>query len=216
MDSYQNKMDTYEETFETWNKVACLYQDKFMDLDIYNESYDFFCSLTRPSAKLLEMGCGPGNISKYLLTKRPDLNIFGIDIAPKMIELARQNNPGARFAIMDCRKMDEISQKYDGVISGFCLPYLSQNDVEKIFRDCSALLNGDGLLYTSFIARDPDRSGFQEGSSGGRTYFYFHSADEIKRQLHANGFRLTKTFEVEYHKTPSEEEIHTVIIAKKE
>ena len=30
----------YTETFETWNKVAALYQDKFMDLDLYNDTYE--------------------------------------------------------------------------------------------------------------------------------------------------------------------------------
>lgn len=30
----------YKETFEIWNKVASLYQEKFMNLDLYNDSYD--------------------------------------------------------------------------------------------------------------------------------------------------------------------------------
>ena len=37
-------MDKYKETFKTWNKVASLYQDKFMELDLYNDTYDFICS----------------------------------------------------------------------------------------------------------------------------------------------------------------------------
>jgi 16S rRNA A1518/A1519 N6-dimethyltransferase RsmA/KsgA/DIM1 with predicted DNA glycosylase/AP lyase activity len=62
-------MDSYQETFETWDKVALLYQEKFMNLDIYNGTYDFFCnlfSMTKP--RVLEIGCGPGNITKYILT----------------------------------------------------------------------------------------------------------------------------------------------------
>ena len=31
-------MDRYKETFESWDKVASLYQDKFMNLDIYRAS----------------------------------------------------------------------------------------------------------------------------------------------------------------------------------
>lgn len=59
----------YKETFETWNKGASMYQDKFMDLDLYNENYDFFCdSLNKPNSKILEIGCGPGNITKYILS----------------------------------------------------------------------------------------------------------------------------------------------------
>jgi len=52
-----------------------------------NDTYDFICnSIDKPNAKLLEIGCGPGNITKYLIAKRPDFDIFGIDIAPNMIE----------------------------------------------------------------------------------------------------------------------------------
>ncbi len=49
-------MDTYKETFETWNKVASLYQDKFMDMDLYNDTYDFICdSIVKDKADLLEI-----------------------------------------------------------------------------------------------------------------------------------------------------------------
>ena len=79
-------MKRNKETFETWNKIALLYQNKFMDFELYNETYDFICnSIIKEKAKILEIGCGPGNITKYLLSKRPDFNIYGIDIAPNMI-----------------------------------------------------------------------------------------------------------------------------------
>jgi 16S rRNA A1518/A1519 N6-dimethyltransferase RsmA/KsgA/DIM1 with predicted DNA glycosylase/AP lyase activity len=74
-------MDRYKETFDTWNNIASIYQDKFMDLDVYNDTYDHICNaVTKPKAKLLDIGGGPGNITKYLLSKRPDFDIFGIGI----------------------------------------------------------------------------------------------------------------------------------------
>jgi 2-polyprenyl-3-methyl-5-hydroxy-6-metoxy-1,4-benzoquinol methylase len=113
-------MDQYEETFNTWNNIAAIYQDKFMDLQLYNDSYDFICnSLTIYKAKLLEIGCGPGNISKYLLSKKPDFDILGIDIAPNMIQLAKVNNPTATFKVMDSRQIMDLNTKYDGIICGF-------------------------------------------------------------------------------------------------
>lgn len=116
-------MDQYQETFQTWNKVASLYQDKFMDLDLYNESYNIIChSITKAGASILDLGCGPGNITKYLLSKRPDFNILGIDIAPAMIELAKQHNPTARFETMDIRQIEQIKIRFDGIMAGFCLP----------------------------------------------------------------------------------------------
>jgi 2-polyprenyl-3-methyl-5-hydroxy-6-metoxy-1,4-benzoquinol methylase len=209
-------MDRYKETFDTWNKIASLYEDKFMDLDLYNNTYDFICnSIGNNRAKLLEIGCGPGNITKYLLSKRPDFDIYGIDIAPNMIELAQRNNPTASFAIMDIRLINELETKYDGIVCGFCLPYLSDTDSTKLIADSYNLLNENGLIYLSFVEGDPSKSGFQVGSSGDRSYFYFHSFDLLKNKLVESKFDEFKTFKVAYKKSRTETEIHTILTAKK-
>ncbi len=208
-------MDRYKETFDTWNKVASLYQDKFMYLDLYNDTYDFICdSITRDNATILEIGCGPGNITKYLLSKRPDFDIFGIDIAPKMIELAKLNNPTADFAVMDCRQINNLDKKYDGIIGGFCLPYLSQTESNQLISASYDLLNDNGLIYLSFVEGDPDKSDFKVGS-GGRVYFYYHTLDDIKSQLDSFRFWDIKTFKVKYTISETEFDIHTILTAKK-
>lgn len=209
-------MDHYKETSETWNRLATRYEDRFMDLDLYNGTYDHICnSITKPNGRILEIGCGPGNITKYLLSKRPDFDILGIDIAPNMIELAKKNNPSARFAVMDCRQIDQISEKYDGIVAGFCLPYLSQADSRKLITDCYHLLNEGGLIYISFVEGDPIQSGFQVTSSGDRSYFYFYKLDDLKANLIEHKFEELNTFKVEYKRSASEIDIHTILTARK-
>ena len=208
-------MDRHNETFDTWNKIADIYQDKFMDLNLYNESYDYICnSVTKRKAKLLEIGCGPGNITKYLLTQRPDFEIFGIDIAPNMVELAKRNNPTASFAIMDSRQISNLDKKYDGIISGFCLPYLSQTESNELIANSYELLNDNGLFYLSFVEGDPQKSDFKVGS-GGRVYFNFHNLEDLKTQLVKTKFDDIKTFKVKYKTSEAEFEIHTILTAKK-
>jgi 2-polyprenyl-3-methyl-5-hydroxy-6-metoxy-1,4-benzoquinol methylase len=209
-------MDRYKETFDTWNKMASLYQDKFMDLDIYNDTYDFICnSIRKVNAKILEIGCGPGNITKYLLKKRPDFDIFGIDIAPSMIELAKINNPTAAFSVMDSRRINELKSKYNAIVCGFCLPYLSEADCEKLIADSFNLLEEDGLIYLSFVEGDPAKSGFQTGSSGDRSYFYFHQLETIKAHLIENSFGEIAITKLDYKRSESQKEQHTIITAKK-
>lgn len=208
-------MDKYEETFETWNNIASLYQDKFMELDLYNNTYDYICdSVTKPRAKLLEIGCGPGNITKYLLSKRPDFDIFGIDIAPNMIELAKKNNPTANFAVIDSRQINRIETKYDGIIGGFCLPYLSHNESNNLISNSYNLLNENGLIYLSFVEGDPAESNFKVGS-GGRVYFHFHNLDDLKKQLIKTKFDEIEIFRVKYKTSETEFDIHTILTAKK-
>jgi 2-polyprenyl-3-methyl-5-hydroxy-6-metoxy-1,4-benzoquinol methylase len=209
-------MDRYKETFDTWNKVASLYQEKFMDLDLYNYTYDFICdSIKKDKANILEIGCGPGNITKYLLSKRPNFDILGIDIAPNMIELAKRNNPTAQFKIMDCREIGELTTKYDGIVGGFCLPYLSDTDSSKLIVDSYNLLNGGGYIYLSFVEGDPIKSGFVAGSSGDRSYFYYHNLDNLKSQLIDKDFDEIKIFKVNYKRSETQQELHTIVIAKK-
>ena len=57
--------DHYKITIQTWKKVAKLYEEKFMDFEIYNESYEaFYSEISKPNASILEIGCGPGNVEK--------------------------------------------------------------------------------------------------------------------------------------------------------
>jgi len=209
-------MDKYQETFETWNKIASAYESKFMGLGLYNETYDFICSaIVKENAKVLDVGCGPGNIAKYLLSKRPDLQISGIDIAPNMVKLAKRNNPTANFKIMDVRNISELKTKYDGIVCGFCLPYLSETDSKKLIFDAPDLLSDQGLLYLSFVAGDQSNSGFQAGSSGDRVYFYYHNPEFLKAQLVGCGFNVLKVFYINYIKADNSQETHTIVIAKK-
>lgn len=208
-------MDKYKETFETWNNIASVYQDKFMDLDLYNKTYDYICStLCKDKAKLLEIGCGPGNITKYLLSKRPDFDIFGIDIAPNMVALAKKNNPTANFAVMDSRHINSLTAKYDGIISGFCLPYLSPTESNTFILHAYDLLNENGLVYLSFVEGNPDHSEFKVGS-GGRVYFHYHNLDDLKKQLMHAKFNKIETFKVRYPTSATAYDIHTILIAQK-
>lgn len=204
--------DIYKETFGTWDKMAELYEQKFMPMEIYNASYDAFCkALDKEDAAIFEIGCGPGNIAKYILKQKPRCTFFGTDVAPSMVELARKNNPTATFEVMDCRLLDELKEKYDGIIAGFCLPYLSQTDTEKLVRDCNSLLSPDGVLYISFVAGAVIESGYKTNSYGDRVYFHYHEKETLKKLLIQNGFEEPIESDVPYHG----EEVHTIFITRK-
>lgn len=208
--------DHYKETFETWNKVAALYQGKFMKLDIYNDTYDAFLGLlSKNNQHILEIGCGPGNISRYLLRQRPDLQLLGTDIAPNMVQLAAINNPDATFIQLDCREIHQLTQLFNGIVVGFCIPYINEVEVQKLIADCQNLLNEDGVLYLSFLEGETSESGFQTGSSGDRVYFYYHPLDSIEKMLHTFGFEQAHVFHIPYPLSGDHTAIHTVVIARK-
>ena len=215
MDDQEN--DKYTITFETWNKVASIYQDKFMDLDIYNDTYDFFCSaIIGKHPRILEIGCGPGNITRYLQTKRQDFQIDATDIAPNMIDLATKNNPTVACYILDAKNIETLETKFDGIMCGFCLPYLSWDDVRKFIKDCFWLLHIDGIFYISFIEGDYEKSGYQYGSTWDRTYLYYHSRENLLELLRTSGFNIIYSSNKNYKKSNIVSDIHTIVIAKKD
>ncbi len=209
-------MNPHQETITTWNKVAQLYQEKFMDLEMYNESYVLFCAaIEKSKASVLEIGCGPGNITKQLLSIRNDFSIHGIDFSSNMIELAQKNNPTVQFEVMDARNILKLNITFDGIIAGFCLPYLSEEESLKLIADASTLLNNNGILYISFVEGDPTRSGFHASSTGDRTYFYYHKLTNITNGFIDAGFENPRVIHVNYVNANSKQEVHTILIAKK-
>ena len=174
--------DRNEITFGTYDSAAKNYWDKVMDMDLYDDTYDMFCELIeKKNADIFEIACGPGNVTKYLLSKRPDFNIIASDIVPNMIELAKKNNPQADFQILDCRDIETIDNKFDAIMCGFCMPYLSKEECCKLIVDTSELLNSNGLLYFSTMEDDYDKSGFETTSFSGedKVYIYYHQADYL-------------------------------------
>lgn len=211
-------MDTkYQETFNTWNKIAHSYEGTFMDLELYNDTYDVLCeSITKDKANILEIGCGPGNISRYITAHNPSYKIFAIDVAPKMVELAKKNNPNTDFQVMDCRNLKDIQQTFDAIICGFIIPYLSSSDCSKLISDCNNLLENNGVFYVSFVAGNYADSGYITGSTGDRTYFYYHDLKSIKKELEMYALNVISIEERAYKKSDGTIEIHTIIISKKD
>ncbi len=189
-----NNMDKYSINKQTYNELAKQYQDKFMDLEIYHHTYDFFCDLiVKQNPAILDIACGPGNITKYLLTKRPDFNVFAIDVAPNMIQLAKANNPSATFAVKDARDIGQLQQSFDGIICGFGLPYLSKPDAKRLIHDVAGLLNSGGVLYLSTMEEEDTRSGFKGSSiSDHQVYIHYYQADELIAELEEQGFIIER------------------------
>lgn len=187
-----------------------------MNLSLYNQSYDLFCDLLPAGQiRLLEVGCGPGNICRYLLNKRPDLDILGTDQSLNMLALAEKNNPGARFMRLDARELSSLSESFDALVSGFCLPYLDPHAVRRFFADAYALLNKNGLLYLSFVEGPHGKAEWQEGSSGDRSCFWYFETERLCAELRHAGFSIANTLELAFTKANKNIEWHKILLARK-
>jgi ubiquinone/menaquinone biosynthesis C-methylase UbiE len=209
-------MDKNKIAVEVFDKLAKEYQDKFMNVDLYKDTFDLFCNtISNKNAEILEIACGPGNITKYILKKRPGFRITGTDLSPNMLELAKLNNPGAGFQLMDCRQLDKVGKKYDAIMCGFCLPYLSKKEAVKLISDAAALLNLNGVLYLSTMEDDYSKSGFKKGSTGDEIYMHYHEAAYLEEALKENNFKIADLQRKEYPAEDGTQTTDLIIIAVK-
>lgn len=169
---------------DIFDRLAEVYQSKFMDVSMYSKSFDFFCdSLNKVGSSVLDLGCGPGNITKYLLDKRPDFNLLGIDLAPNMVQLAIANNPNAQFRVLDGRQINTIEASFDGIICGFLLPYLNKEETFNLLADAVEKLEEDGWLYLSTMEGKYHLSSWKKGSAGDEIFMHFHEHDYLVDHL---------------------------------
>lgn len=211
-------MNQNESTIKTWDKLAEKYQNKFMDVTLYDASYDLFCdAVAKEDASVLEIGSGPGNITKYLHSKHPDYKILATDVAPSMIELAQINNPTAEFLVLDARDINKIDQKFDAIMCGFCLPYLSKEESIQLIKDSHSLLKDNGILYFSVIENDYDKSESQTSSDGEHTMFvYYHEAAYLQKALDDCNFKTVEVIRIDYPKPNNAVDTHLIFIVRKQ
>ncbi|WP_339858528.1 class I SAM-dependent methyltransferase [Pseudohongiella acticola] len=183
-------MDDLKQTIATFDKYAAEYQNKYMDHGPYVETYGPLSDLLAAEASILDAASGPGNIARFLLKDFPKRKLHGIDLSPKMIELAKSNNPTATFTVMDCRQIASLGGHYDAIIAGFCFPYLTREEVAKFIRDAQDMLNPGGILYVSFMEGDYTDSGLQSRNNIDWVCTYYHNTDLLIETLKSRGFEI--------------------------
>jgi cyclopropane fatty-acyl-phospholipid synthase-like methyltransferase len=210
-------LDPNQTSIDTFNDLATQYQEKYFHLQQYNDSYDRFCELvSAPGAQILELGCGPGNITRYLLSKRPDFQILATDAAPKMTELAKKNNPAADVRVMDARDLTALTQTFDAMVLGFCLPYLDREDVKRLFENTYHLLNKGGAIYMSTIEGEYDNSALQTSVSTGRSvYTYYYNEELLKKLYGAERFELVYNGRIRLNNPNAPDNTDLIIILRK-
>jgi len=185
--------DYCEVSANTFHKLADRYRDKYMDLTTYDDSYLAFCDLlNHDRARVLDAACGPGNVSRYLKTQKPALDLLGIDLAPRMVELAQAAVPSAQFKVHDCRRLTDLGLRFDCIVCAFGLPYLSPAEATDFIAGADAVLDPGGVLYLSCMEGDSEDSGLESSSSGDQVYINYHSEDHIRSALASHGFVIAE------------------------
>jgi len=208
-------MDPNKISVSTFNELASLYAEKYMDVDLYNDTYDVLSELLPKAARVLELGAGPGMISRYLIRKRADLDIMATDASQAMLDIAAKQHPKISTQLLDCRELEKHGNIYEAVVAGFCLPYLSKEECIKLFSDVYACLSDQALFYLSIIDRDHQDSGLQTSKNTGRSVYQYYYREEDLEKMWAGNFSVLKRFNKSMQLADQTTEAQLILILRK-
>ncbi len=107
------------------------------------------------SPRVLDLGCGTGNITKKVLEVFPNAKITCLDISDKMIEISKEklSDYEIEYVLGDFTIID-IIDNYDVIISSLALHHI-ETDEEKLemYKYIFNALNDGGVFYNADVVK---------------------------------------------------------------
>jgi len=202
-----------KQTIETFNKSAMQYETTIAQLQNYNQTYDFLIEKLNDGQTVLDLACGPANVSKYLL-KEKKLNIIGYDLSDEMLRIAKINIPDGKFLNTSIINFN-TEEKVELVLNGFGLPYLDKDQAISCLSKTYEVLKDDGLLYLSFMDGNICKLETPSFSATDKILIHYHQKDIIVKKLKNIGFNILKDWEINYKETDGSITKDIILIAIK-
>lgn len=208
-------MDPAAVTIQSFHETAPAYESRFMDCSGYAQDLSAFCGLLAPGARILDLGCGPGNVARFVLDARPDVKVLGVDAASAMLERFRKNVPEAEARTCDLRDVAGLCGSFDAALASFCLPFLGQDEAAELLRAVGRLVVPQGVLYLSTM--QGRGGGFERTSFGGERDFYFNYFERtfLDDTLATAGFEVLSYREQLYRQPPAQDLIDMIYLGRR-
>lgn len=106
--------------------------------------------------RVLDIGCGVGNITAAIAERLPKGSIIGIDSSPNMVRQAKKNcpiskHPNLSFMVKDASRMDFVNE-FDIVFSNACLHWIKNH--LPVLQGIQRGLRSNGRILLQMGGRD--------------------------------------------------------------
>lgn len=150
------------------------------------------------SGKLLELGCGSGDLSLLLADR--GYEVCGIDISPTAVSWAREKGerryPKVNFRLGDVLNLPYEHGYFDVVIDALCLHCIIGEDRLIFFENVRAVLKQHGLFVVMTKCGDPRDEAYPFDSvtrckiEDGRPTRYWGLPGSLRREIEGAGFKI--------------------------
>jgi SAM-dependent methyltransferase len=184
---------------DSYNRLAEEYARRlFHELDqkpLDRELLNRFATSTAGRGQVCDMGCGPGQIARYLRDR--GCTAFGLDLSPRMVETAGRLNPDIPFREGNMLALDVPDNSLAGIAAFYAIVNIAKSSLPAVFREMLRVLQPGGLLLLAFHIGDEVLT--EEELWGYKISMQFHLflTQEIQACLARTGFRIEDIVERE-------------------
>ncbi|SDO44454.1 Methyltransferase domain-containing protein [Cryobacterium flavum] len=107
------------------------------------------------NGSVADIGCGPGRITAHLHDL--GLQVFGIDLSPEMIAVARQAHPSLQFLEGTMEALDLADDTLGGIVAWYSIIHTPPERLPLVFAEFARVLVAGGYLLLAFQAGDEPR-----------------------------------------------------------
>jgi SAM-dependent methyltransferase len=154
---------------------------------------DRFAARVRGLGPVCDLGCGPGQIARYLHGRGMDA--FGVDLSPGMVALARRLNPDLRFEQGDMRNLRAGDGAWGGIAAFYSIIHIPRQEVVGVLRELWRVLGPGGSLLLAFHIGDEVLHLDEWWGKPVSLDFTFFSLDEMEDYLRQAGFDILETLQ---------------------
>ena len=137
--------------YEVWEKLAHKYNNLWVQKYSLGPTRREVKKIVLPlleknnELKILDIGCGTGQLIKEISDQYTKVNYLGIDVAENMIEVAKKNNKGknVKFKTSSIESF-ESNEKYDIIICTHAFPYFPNK--QEMIKKMAGLCNKKGQV----------------------------------------------------------------------
>ncbi len=160
------------------------------------ELLDRFAAEVHGLGRACDLGCGPGQIARYLRDHGLD-DVCGVDLSPGMVAEARRLNPDIPFEQGDMLALPVPDEAWGGIAAFYSIIHIPRGDVVRALRELRRALRPRGLLLLAFHAGQEVRHVDEMMGQPVSIDFVFFERAEMEGYLYEAGFEVEQSLERE-------------------
>ncbi|GAA3201967.1 class I SAM-dependent DNA methyltransferase [Actinocorallia longicatena] len=135
-----------------FDSIGARYDEAFPHKDGQLAAGEWLLERLTPGSRVLDAGCGTGLPTAAQITAAGH-HLTGVDVSARMIELARENVPGAEFRQADLSAAG-LGDGYDAIVAFFVLLMIPLDGIPEALRLLHDRLRPGGLFCLSMVEAD--------------------------------------------------------------